>query len=202
MLYRNMFKLVIIGLLIGWLLSACQASRISLLDDQLLVEEPFVEQKKGYSIRYPQGWTYRWEDHGDAVRFFEEDKGSQQNILSDPNVTIFLGPIEAFYEADQTADAQIILKAFLEGPDFNLNSDVGRREGKIEKIETMTVDGRDATIALLTGTEAGTEFTARFVFVHTGDRGAIIFGAGQSEEWEIFNPTFEAMLASITFEGS
>ncbi len=199
MLCRKMFKLMTVTLVVGWLLSACNASVSPPLNDQLLVSEPFSEQKKGYTIRYPQGWMYRWVDDGDAVHFFEEDKANQQNILPGPTVTIAVGPIEAFGEADKTADAQTMLKALLEGQSFKLNSKAGRREGWVEKIESLTVGGKDAAVATLRGTEDGTNFAARFVFVHTGDRGAIIFGVAQSEAWEIFNPTFEAMLDSMTF---
>ena len=194
-----MFKFMIITLVAGWLLGACNPSIHLPIDDPLLVSEPFIEQKQGYTIRYPQGWMYRWEDHGDAVHFFEEDKADQYNIVPGPTVVIAVGPIEAFDEADKTADAQTILKAFLQGQSFNFNSKSGSREGQVEKVEQTTVDGKDAAVATLKGTEAGTNFAARFVFVHTGDRGAIILGVGQDELWEAFNPTFERMLASMTF---
>ena len=114
---------------------------------------------------------------------------------------IVIDPIETFDEADQTADTQKILQAFLEGPGFNLNSKAGKREEGVEKIEHITVNGDAAAVADLNGIEASTEFTAHFVFVDTGDRGAIILGVGQSEAWETFDPTFEAMLASMTFRG-
>ena len=196
MLCRKMFKLVAIALVVGWLSSACNASVSSPVDGLLLVSEPFVEQKQGYTIRYPQGWTYQWEDYGDGVRFFEEGEADQQDFLPGPTVSIAVAPIEAFDEVDQTADAQTILEVFLEEQMLNLNSN---EEGWVEKVESITVDGNDAAVATLRGIEDGTDFTARLVFVHAGDRGAIILGIVQSEAWEIFNPTFEDMLASMTF---
>jgi len=197
---RSTFSIeLIIFVLLAWILSACNTSFPPPVDDQLLISEPFVEEKKGFTIRYPQGWEYRWEDFGDAVRFFETGKINQQNILFDPTVTVVVGPIEAFDETNKTTDAQTILKAILEGPSFNPNSKAGKREGWKKKVERITVDGKDAAIADLEGTEADINFAARLVFVHTGNRGAIILGMGQSEAWEVFNPTFEAMLASMIF---
>lgn len=190
---------VIILVLSGCLLYNCNTGAFPPVDDHLLVGEPFIEQKKGYTIRYPQGWMYRWEDHGDAARFFKGGQADQINPLPGPTVIIVVGPIEAFEEARNTTDPQVILKSFLDGQSLNLNSKAGKREGSVEKIVPVTVGGKDAAIATLKGSENGINFTAQFVFVHTGDRGAFIFAVGQNEEWEIFNPTFDAMLATMTF---
>ena len=121
--------------LLGWILSTCNTSGRPPVDGQLLVSDPFVEGKKGFTIRYPQGWEYRWEDHGDVVRFFEENKVNQKHILPGPTVIIVVGPIEAFDETEETADAQTILKAIIEGPSFNLSSKAGHREGWVKNVE-------------------------------------------------------------------
>lgn len=185
--------------LVGWILSACNIDASLPVDGRRLVSEPFVEEKKGYTICYPQGWMYRWEDHGDAVRFFEASQSEPISLLPGPTVIIFVAPIEAFEEAKNRTDAQAILKAFLNGPSFNLNSKAGKREGSVEKIDPITVDGEDAAAATLRGMENGINLSARFVFVHTSDRGAFILAASQREDWEAFNPLFDAMLASMTF---
>ncbi len=196
MFYQKMFKLAAIALLVGCLASACNASAPPPGDGLVLVDEPFVEQKKGYTIRYPQGWTYQWKDYGDEVQFSEAGKADQQNFLPGPGVSIAVGSIEGF-GIGSAGDARTILDSFLEGQMFNLNST--EEEGWVEKVENITVDGHDAAIATLKGTQDGTNFDVRFVFVHAGDRGAIILGVGQSEIWEAFNPTFESMVASMTF---
>ncbi len=196
MLCQKMFKLAAIVLVVGWLSSACNASVSPPVDSLLLVSEPFVEQKQGYTIRYPQGWAYRWEDYGDGVRFFQEGEADQQEFLSGPTVSIGVGPIDAFNELDPTADAQTILEFFLEEQWLRLNSD---EERWVEKVESITVDGHDAAVATLGGIWDDTSFGARAVFVHTGDRGAVILGTAPSEAWEVFNPTFNDMLDSMTF---
>lgn len=185
--------------LAGWILSACNIGASLPVGNQRLVSEPFVEEKKGYTIRYPQGWMYRWEDYGDAVRFFEAGQADKTNLLPGPTLIIFVGPIEAFEDTKNATDPQVILKTLLNGPSFNLNSKAGEREGSVEKIDPITVDGEDAAVATLRGIENGIDFSARIVFVHTGDRGAFILATSQREDWKAFNPLFEAMLASMAF---
>ena len=198
MLCRKMFKLAAIALIVGWLSSACNANLSPPVDGLLLVSEPFVEQKQGYTIRYPQGWAYRWEDYGDGVRFFPESEADQQDFLSAPTVSIGVGPIDALFDkVDPTANAQTILELFLEEQVLNIGLDSG--EGWVEKVESITVDGHDAAAATLGGIWDDTNFGARFVFVHTRDRGAVILGTAPSEAWKVFDPTFQGMLDSMTF---
>ena len=72
-------------------------------------------------------------------------------------------------------------------------------EGRVENVESITVDGNDAAVATIGGIEDDTDFTGRLVFVHTGDRGAIILGIAESKTWKAFDPTFAEMLDSMTF---
>ena len=69
MFYRNVRALGIIIWIVGWLLNGCGPNTLLPISDQALVNEPFVEQNKGYTVRYPSGWMLRWEDHGGVVRF-------------------------------------------------------------------------------------------------------------------------------------
>jgi hypothetical protein len=192
MFYQKTCKLVIVVLIVGCLLSACNAGA----SPGPLVDEPFVEQRQGFTIRYPEDWTYQWEDHGDGVQFLAPGMADQESFLPGPSVSIAVAPIEALGTAARTSDAKTMLDAFLEGLMYNVGSG---EEGWVEETESITVDGNDAAVVTIGGVEDGTDFTGRLVFVHTGDRGAIVLGLAESKTWKAFDPTFEEMLASMTF---
>jgi hypothetical protein len=176
-------------------LAACGAAPALELKD-----EPFRDQANGYSIRYPVGWQHVYLERVGGLVLYQsgepiEDIMGLRAVAQVPVVVIIAGPLEAvpYVSLDDVHNSKTMLQAFLAW--------LGdAKDGRIGRIRTITVAGRDGAVADIRWSQGETIMAGSAVAVYLGDRGVFIEGAGQADSWKAFEPTFEASLESVTLD--
>jgi hypothetical protein len=180
------------------LIAACGAKPALELED-----EPFRDQVKGYSIRYPQGWQHVYVERVGGEVFYDssepiEDIVALRAVAEVPIVVVIAGSLDDIPHPslERVRDSKAMLEVFLAW--------LGDVEGgKIGRVRTITVAGQRAAAAdirwpflLAPDTTVG----GRAVAIFLGDRILFVEAAGRAENWKAFEPTFDAMLESVTLD--
>lgn len=165
-----------------------------------LEDEPFRDQAGGYSIRYPLGWQHVDLERVGGQVFYQsgepiEDIMALRTVAEVPVFVVIAGSLDAIpnVSAEGVKDSETMLKAFLAW--------LGdAQDGKIGRVRTIRLAGQDAAAADIRWTAGGTKTAGRAVAVYLGDQGFFVEAAGRAENWRAFEPTFEAILESVTLD--
>jgi hypothetical protein len=168
-----------------------------------LEDEPFRDQVSGYSIRYPQGWQHVYLERVGGEVFFHsgepiEDIVDLRAVAEVPIVVVIAGPLGGIPHPslDGVQDARTMLEAFLAWL-----GDV--QGGRVGRVRTITVAGQRAAAADIRWPfllAPDTTVAGRAVAVFLGERVFFVEAAGRAEGWKAFEPTFDAILESITLD--
>jgi len=178
--------LVLLGLVLG----ACGPRALE------LEPTPYRDQGGAYTVHYPRGWMY--EELPGQVTFYEDEEAVRQTPPTVPVVIIasgtFVEMAPALSQEPSTGpeNARDMVQAWL---DLFASQEIPYDAGGIKD---LTV-GQEQAAYVEVAVRAFGDQTQRLVCVHLGDRGVWIAGIGESEAWSRFIPTFDAMLASMTF---
>ncbi len=157
--------------------------------------EPFRSAAGGYSVRYPEGWQLL--DFMGMVIFFPTEEAMEAEIPTEMLVMIEGGPLAdlSLIEADLSAatDSRQMLDLALQTMGGN---DSTFQAGEVHDVR---VGKEQAAYADISGEESGVAVAGRLLCIHLGENGVNIVTAGPADRWIEFVPTFEAMVASMTF---
>jgi hypothetical protein len=165
-----------------------------------LADEPFVNESKGYSIAYPDGW-----ESMDLGAMIGMDANSAMAFIPDLGSMTSGTPTAVIVMADT-------IETFLDGALVNVTEDklgsvmtlaaesMGDQE--LGEVEELTVDDRPAVGAQLTGTATDGAPTSGYATLILGDtHAAIVMAMMPADQWTDFQSTFFAMLDTFTFTG-
>jgi len=160
-----------------------------------LAAEPYRSVEGGFSIAYPEEWQNF--GFGGMVLFFRNEQVLESEVATDTLVMVEGGPLSylTLTEADLTGteNSREMLEVALEEISMG---DSTFQSGDIWEFE---VDNVPAAAADVSGEEANITIGGRLVCIHLGENGVSILAAGPADIWEAFAPTFDAMVASMTF---
>jgi hypothetical protein len=158
-----------------------------------LADEPFVNQAKGYSIAYPEGWLTM--DLEELV-FFTPDLasmgGDQMNavIVMADTIENFLDGVLVGLTGDQLEAIMTLAPAFV-GEDL-----------EVGEAQSLTIDGWPAVGAMISGTTDDGIVIDGYIVIVAGDtQAAMIMALIPPDQWEAFQPTFLEMLDTFAFTG-
>ena len=178
--------------------AACGATSALELED-----EPFRDQANGYSVGYPQGWQHIYVERIGGEVFYHssepiEDIVALRAVAEVPIVVVIAGPLDDIPHPslDGVRDSKTMLEAFVAW--------LGNTEGgKVGRVRTVTVAGQRAAAADIRWPfllAPDTTVAGRAIAVFLGDRVFFVEAAGDAENWKSFEPTFEAILESVTLD--
>jgi hypothetical protein len=190
-------RIVLISVL-AFVVAACGATPALELED-----EPFRDQVNGYSMRFPQGWQHVYLERVGGEVFYHgsepiEDIVALRAVAEVPIVVIIAGPLDdiPLVSLDGVQDSRAMLEAFLAW--------LGDVEGgKIGRVRTITVGGHRAAAADIRWPflpAPDTTVAGRAVAVFLGEWVFFVEAAGRAKSWKPFEPTFEAILESVTLD--
>lgn len=162
-----------------------------------LIEEPFRNAVAGYDLRYPQGWQHESAEGVEGEIFFQGGVPLDELMANDtlpewPVIMVLAGDPETVYygtfdEAESAADVVQMLAA------RSLDD-----QATLGAVETVTLGGETGATLQADWGEGDMALTTHYLAVYLGDRLLAIQAAGTSESWAAFEPTFGAMLDSLT----
>jgi hypothetical protein len=168
-----------------------------------LEDEPFRDGENDYAIRYPGGWQHVYVERIGGEVFYRrgepiEDIVATRAVAEVPVVVVIASPLDDIphVSLDGVQDSRTMLQAFLAWL-----GDV--QGGKIGRTRTLTVAGQPAAAADIRWPALlvpDTTVAGRAVAVYLGERALFIEAAGRAENWKKFEPTFEAMVQSLTLD--
>lgn len=159
-----------------------------------LADEPFVNETKGYSIAYPDGWQSM---DLDAMVIFIKDFTSMGSgamtaviVMADTLENFLDGALVGIPE-DQLLDVLAVAAGSQMGEDMELG-----------EAESLTVNDLSAVGAEITSTaDDGSPIAGYMVLVMSDTHAAMIIAVTPADQWEAFQPTFWAMLDTFTLGG-
>lgn len=159
-----------------------------------LADEPFVNEAKGYSIAYPDGWQSL--DMDFAVAFAPDLSAAVSGDL--PMAMIVMADtIEDFLDGALVGITEDQLEAVLA-----MSSSFVGEDMELGEVESFSLNGLSATGASAEMVADDGSPMAGYVVLILGDtHAAIIVAAAPADQWEAFQPTFVAMLDTFTFTG-
>jgi len=156
-----------------------------------MAAEPARNEVAGVSIEYPDGWETM-----DMLGMLLLTPSMENLENAEEAVAVMvMGITGAEFE-----DAGITSLADVEN---DLDSVVGKTTQGMEIINTETIEmgGQEALALNIAGVEesSGMEMNGRMVVTVLEDRAVLVVGMGAVPAWEEIAPSFDAMLASVTF---
>jgi len=162
---------------------------------QGLAAEPYRSAEGGYAISYPEDWQNM--GFAGMVLFFPNEAVLESEIATDNVVMVEGGPLASLtlteVDLTETTNSREMLELALEEM---FADDATYEAGEIREFD---VRGVAAAAADISGTENDVSLGGRIVCFHLGENGVYVLVAGPADKWASFTPTFEAMLASMTF---
>jgi hypothetical protein len=157
-----------------------------------LEAEAFRSDMGGYALRYPTGWQIL--GFAGMTVVYVSEEALEADLPTEPVILIEGAPLADLSEGEM-ADAQSaeeMIEAIV-----TLQAEEGD-EWEMSEVQEITVSGGTGAFADITWVEEGVSVSGRFLTFHMGDQGVLVIGAGITEKWEPFLPTFEAMMASLS----
>jgi len=155
-----------------------------------LGREAYRNGPRGYSIRYPQGWQYL--ERGGTVQFYQDEEALKDSSTA-AGVLVIAGTPAELGVIGGAVDSRGVLES------IDLGTGQGEDQLRISRVWDLSLSGQKAAAVDITGTQSGVEVGGRYVAIHLGTRIVVLAGAGSREAWKKFLPTFEAMVASVSF---
>jgi hypothetical protein len=156
-----------------------------------LAAEPFVNGAKGYTIGYPDGWQFM---DMDAMVIFVSDL-AVMNTGAPTAVIVMADAVETFLEGALVGITGNQLEAVLTLAAGQMGEDI-----ELGEAESFTVNGLPAAGAELTGiADDGTDMAGYLALVLGDTHAAMVMAMSPADQWEILQPTFFAMLDTLTF---
>jgi hypothetical protein len=171
--------------LMGIALSACGAG-----GGLPLGKSPFRNEELGYTIRYPEGWQY--DGSFEQIIFFESADVLAEGLATAPIVLITGGPVDdmSYLGGATPENSEEIVDAFVK--DVPSEFELGKvRDTRMGKEQGACVE--------LSGEEEGRSVAGRVCGLHRGVQGLLMVAYSPVDDWAEFDPTFDAMLRSMTF---
>ncbi len=156
-----------------------------------LGDEEVRNEMGGYALRPPDGWQVA--SLGGELFVFENE--DDLDVPSIPIIWVKGGSLETLADGDMAGaqDAQEMIQVLAER---------GRRQGQnfeFGELPAVSVAGERSASVNFSYSQDGRLAAGRYVAIHLNERGILIAGIGIVDAWEPFIPTFEAVLASMSF---
>jgi sugar lactone lactonase YvrE len=157
--------------------------------------EPYRSAEGGYTISYPEGWQNF--GFGGMVLFFRSEQVMESDVPTDTVVMVEGGQLAALTLAEADLSGTMSSREMLEltVEDFF----AGDTTFQVGEIYDVDVNGTLAAAVDFSGEEADIFLGGRIVCIHLGENGINVFAYGVRDAWADFTPTFDAMVASMTF---
>jgi len=181
---NRLIKRVLIGILVLFILSACQSSRSEVLP---LAEEPYTHPSGIFTLPIPEGWQVSVDEETPEVIWLTPSEGG-------PEVTVVMiaEMLTGETEDEMNAAAQALLEdyltRFLPYTDYEIYNNA---EVRVAKNPAMILDfARPLGESYHVG---------RMEMIYLPGHLVYLAGFGPREDWDPFLPTFRQMVEGMSF---
>jgi predicted small lipoprotein YifL len=160
-----------------------------------LAAEAFRSAEGGFAVGYPEGWQNL--SFGSMVVFARNEQAMQSSTPTDTLVMVEGGPLANLTMAQTDMSGATDSRKMLELALAALSS--GDTTFETGEIKDVQVGGTQGAAADISGEDSDMQVAGRVVCFYLGENGVDVLAAGPADHWNEFIPTFEAMVASMTF---